>query len=456
VIGAGGTRRFENGGDVAFYGDPLEADQRVEAPAVFAGYGIVAPERGIDDYRGLDVKGKIVVVLGGPPPFLPAAEAAHFGSTDQQRLEAERHGAVGVVHLWTPALEQRFAFDGLKALLGRTDLNWIGPDGRPEVVAPKVRLRAFARRSASDALLQGAPRSMAQLLAEAKTGSPKGFDLAARVSFARRSRHDDRLTTANVAGLLPGSDPKLKDEVVVLTAHYDHVGIGAPVKGDRIYNGALDNAAGTAMLIEVAREIAAAPRRPNRSILFLAVGAEEKGLIGSDYFAEHPTVPAAGIVANINLDGAMPFYDFRDVIAFGAEQSELGERLSAAAAQLGLTVAPDPFPAEGIFTRSDQYSFVKRGVPAVFLYIGFTAMDGRNVGARMWDELTTTLVHQPNDDLTQPIDYAITAKFTDVFRRLTLETANAPQRPRWYRDSTFGTRFAPEAPKASRRESSRE
>ena len=442
-----GGRAFANGGDVAVFGDPLEPEQRVGGEAVFAGYGIVAPERGLDDYRGLDVRGKVAVVLGGPPPFLPAAEAAHYGWADQQRLTAEARGAVGLVILWTPALEQRFAFDGLKALAGRTDLSWIAPDGRPSVTAPGIRLRAFVRGAAADALLAGAPKGMAALLEEARSRSPRGFALAVPLRLLRRSVHDDRLASANVAGLLPGSDPALKDEVVVVTAHYDHVGIGEPERGDSIYNGALDNAIGTAMLIEVARSLAAAPRKPRRPILFLAVGAEEKGLIGSDYFAANPTVGEA--IADINLDGAMPFYDFRDVIAFGAEQSQMGERLAEAAGQLGLEVAPDPFPEEGIFTRSDQYSFVRRGVPSLFLYMGFTAMDGRNVGRKLWDELGKTIVHRPGDDLSQPIDYAVAAKFADLFRRVAIATADAPARPLWYEDSLF-RRFAPGRPAAPR------
>ncbi len=440
-----GGRGFANGGDVAVFGDPLEADQRIAAPVVFAGYGIAAPERGIDDYRGLDVRGKVVAVLGGPPAFLPAAEAAHHGSAEQQRLVAEAHGAIGVIVLWTPALERRFPFDGLKSLLGRVEVNWLGRDGAPRVAAPAIRLRAFTRGAASRALFAGAPRTLRQLLAEARRRSPRGFPLTAGASLVRRSRHDDSLASANVAGLLPGSDPALRREVVVLTAHYDHVGKSVPVNGDAIYNGALDNAAGTAMLIEVARSLSSAAARPKRSILFLAVGAEEKGLIGSDHFVAQPTVARDRIVANINLDGAMPFYDFADVIAFGAEESEMGARLARAAAGLGLAVAPDPFPEEGIFTRSDQYSFVKAGVPSLFLYMGFTAVDGSAPGRALWDDLNARIVHQPGDDLTQPIDYAVLAKFADVFRRLAVATADAPRRPLWYRGSVFGTRFEPGA-----------
>jgi hypothetical protein len=447
ITSGGSTRAFENGADVAVFADPVEPDQRIEAAVVFAGYGIVAPEHGIDDYRGLDVRGKIVAVLGGPPAFLPAADAAHFGSTDQQRTSAEKRGAIGVVVLWTPALEQRFVFDGLRPLLARTELNWIGRDGRVSIGAPGIRARAFLRGSATDALLVGSGLSFARLMETAKTRSPRGRALRSTLSLSRRSRHRDDLVTANVAGLLPGSDPAMAGEPVLVTAHYDHVGIGAPVNGDAIYNGALDNAIGTAMLLEVARRLKAAPERPRRPILFLAVGAEEKGLIGSDYHAEHGGSRA---IANINIDGAMPFYDFSDVIAFGAEQSQMGERLKAAAGELGLTVALDPFLEEGIFTRSDQYSYVKRGVPALFLYMGFTDMAGRKVGRAVWDRTAREITHMPADDLAQPIDYRVAAKFADVFRRVILVTADHPERPLWYGGSVFGQRFAPTQAKAPR------
>ena len=439
----GEVQQFVNGQTVLVFADMLEADQRMDdLPLVFAGYGIGAPELSINDYAGLDVRGKVVVALGGPPPFLPSAEAAHFGSADQQRLTAERHGAIGVIQLWTPALEQRAAFRHQSRSLSRRDVTWIGPDGHPNVVAPGIRFRAIANAAAADAILAGGRATMAQLLKEARTHSPRGFELPARVSLARRTLHEEGLRSANVAGLLRGSDPELADEVVVVTAHHDHIGIGTPVKGDAIYNGALDNAVGVSMLIEVARSIAQSVPKPRRSILFLAVGAEEKGLIGSDFFAAYPTVPGDRIVANINLDGAFPFYDFSDIIAFGADQSQLGAQLALAAGELGLTVAPDPFPEEGIFTRSDQYSFVKRGVPSVFLYNGFTDLEGRNVGRAVWDDLIVRVVHEPGDDLSQPIDYRFVAKFADVFRRLTLVTANAHRRPLWYHDSVFARRFA--------------
>ena len=430
-------RRFDNGDDVLIFGHPTEAEQRVvNVPLVFAGYGIVSPRHGLDDYRGLDVRGRIVVLLGGPPAFLPPSDAAHLASAGEQRAAAARRGAIGVVHLWTPALEQRYPFERMRPLLNRRDMAWLDRKGRPQQSSSAIRVSALLHGAAIEAALAAAPKNFDALLSEAKTRSPKGFPLSARLSIARRSRHDDTLVTANVAGLLPGSDPRLRGEIVVLTAHHDHVGIGVPVNGDAIYNGALDNAVGAAMLLDVATRLSA-EARPKRAILFLAVGAEEKGLLGSDYFAEHLSGATGSIVANVNLDGAFPFYDFSDVIAFGSEQSDLARHLADAAAELGLTVAPDPFPEESIFTRSDQYSFMKRGIPGVFLYNGFTDMQGRSVGRKVWDDSMERIVHLPADDLKQPIDWQVLAKFSEVFRRLTRRIADAAKRPRWSPDSLF-------------------
>ncbi|MFP3945042.1 MAG: M28 family peptidase [Alphaproteobacteria bacterium] len=453
VIGPRGDgRRFENGGDIAVFGDPLEADQEISGEVIFAGYGIDAPELEINDYENLDVKGKVVAVLGGPPAFLPPAEAAHYGSTWQQRRTAEAHGAMGVIILWTPALEERWQFDRFRNILGRTDFDWIGKDGTPHVIAPGIRLRAFVRASAAQALLAGTPHTLAELIDAAKTRSPEGFPLETQVSLARKSVHDDSLTATNVAGLLPGSDPRFSNEVVVVSAHYDHIGIGEPVDGDAIYNGAGDNALGTAIVIELARKLAAMKTIPRRSVLFLAVGAEEKGLIGSDYFAENPTVERGRLAANINIDGGLPFYDFRDVIGFGSEHSQVSGLLAEAAGELGISLAPDPFPGQGFFARSDQYSFIRRGIPGVFLFTGFTSMDGENVGREIWDRINIEHVHKPSDDLSLPFDYEVIAKFADVARRLVLRTAAASEAPKWYEDSAIGQIFAPDRPKARRPE----
>ncbi len=446
----GQLQSFENGSDVAVSSSFASTDLSVAGEIVFAGHGITAPELGIDDYGGLDVSGKVVAVIGGPPSFLPSEEAAHFGSSSQKRLMAEAQGAIGVIIIWTPALEKRYPFDFLKTLFKSWNMTWSDTAGKPNIEAPKITLRAFVRGDATEAIFSGAPMTAAEAIAKSEVGPVKGFVSKSTVKLSLQTKHDDTRQSRNVAALLPGSDPALSDEIIVLTAHYDHVGICAPDKEDKICNGALDNAFGTALLLDVARALAAQETPPARSILFLAVGAEEKGLLGSDYFAAFPTVPRNQIIANINLDGGFPFYDFSDVIAFGAEQSQMGEQLQSAISKIGLTLAPDPFPEQGIFTRSDQYSFVKRGIPALFLYNGFTDMDGQNKGQAIWDSFLVEHYHEPSDDLSLPIDYNVSAKFSHVFRLLTLEVANAPSRPLWYDDSVFGKRFAPDEPKAQR------
>lgn len=445
-----GLQSFENGGDVAVSASFASTDLSAAGKVVFAGHGITAPEPGIDDYKGLDVDGKVVAVIGGPPSFLPSEEAAHFGSSNQKRLMAEAQGAIGVIIIWTPALEKRYPFDLLKTRFTSWNMTWSDPAGMPNIEAPKIALRAFVRGDATEAIFRGAPMTAAEAIAKSELGPVKGFASKARVKLSLQTKHDDTRQSQNVAALLPGSDAALSKEIIVLTAHYDHVGICAPEKEDKICNGALDNAFGTALMLDVARALAEKETPPARSILFLAVGAEEKGLLGSDYFAAFPTVSRNQIIANINLDGGFPFYDFSDVIAFGAEQSQMGEQLQSAISEIGLTLAPDPFPEQGIFTRSDQYSFVKRGIPALFLYNGFTDMDGQNKGQAIWDSFLVEHYHEPSDDLSLPIDYNVSAKFSDVFRLLTLEVANAPSRPLWYEDSIFGKRFAADQPKAQR------
>lgn len=447
---SGERQLFENGDDVAVSGSFATPDLSLAGDVIFAGHGIIAPEFGIDDYNGLDVNGKVVAVIGGPPPFLPSEEAAHFGSSNQKRLMAEAQGAIGVIIIWTPVLEKRYPFDLLKTRFESWDMTWIDSAKQPNIEAPKIALRAFVRNDAAEALFKGAPFTAAEAIERSDSGSLKGFALKTSVELSLQTKHDDSRQSQNVAAMLPGSDPILSDEIIVLTAHYDHVGICAPEKQDKICNGALDNALGTALMLDVARILSAKDTSPARSILFLAVGAEEKGLLGSDYFAAFPTVSRDKIIANINLDGGFPFYDFSDVIAFGAEQSQMGEQLKTAIAPMGLVVAPDPFPEQGIFTRSDQYSFVKRGIPALFLYNGFTDMDGENKGQAVWDSFLAEHYHEPSDDLSLPINYTVSAKFSDVFRLLTLEVANASSRPLWYDDSVFGSRFATDQPKAQR------
>src|SRR5688572_30122614 len=238
VQGAGGIKTFTDADHVAARPSSSEAEQSLEAECVFAGFGVVSPEHKRDDYAGLDVRGKFVVVLGGPPPGFPSEVAGHLGSTDEQRARAAERGAVGLFVIYTPALETRWPFVRLAPVYAQPVIEWFDP-AIPRDAGTQLRVSAMVDPTAAAALFEGARRTYAAVLKEARTRAPVGFELKTRATFTRKSEHS-QVTSANVAGLLPGADPVLSREVIVFTSHLDHVGIGAPVNGDAIYNGALD------------------------------------------------------------------------------------------------------------------------------------------------------------------------------------------------------------------------
>jgi len=276
------------------------------------------------------------------------------------------------------------------------------------------------------------------MVALADTRKPlPGFPLPTVVR-AKVAVEKTTITSDNVAAKLVGSDPVLRDEYVVLSAHLDHLGVGGAVGGDRIYNGAMDNASGIASLIETAAALARAAEKPKRSVLFVAVTAEEKGLLGSRYFATHPTAPARAIVANINMDMFLPLFPMKSVMVFGLDESDLGASVRKVSASMGLAVQGDPEPLRNRFIRSDQYSFIRQGVPALALKVGY-APDSPD--AKTHAAWTTERYHAPSDDLQQPIDRAAAVGFTEVIGRLAVRVANRPARPAWKPDSFF-RRFA--------------
>ena len=420
----------------------------VSAPLVFVGYGIENERLGLDDYRGLDVKGKIVAALRGFPKGLPSEEGAHVGS---MKLEiAQKHGAIGYVGLDTLQSLQTSPWKRRLETAEEPGFAWVGADGKAHQDAPGIRAWAALNTPAADALFAGAPRTVEELRREADEAgaAPKGFALKTRIRIQSEGVLG-RVTSPNVIGILPGADPLLANEYVVLSAHLDHLGTAPARAGDeadkdRIYNGALDNAAGIATLLEVARAAAAAPNKPRRSIVFLATTAEEEGLLGAEYFARHPTVPVGQIVANVNLDMPVLLYPFTDVVAFGANHSSLGPLVASAVAPMGVRLAPDPMPQEGLFTRSDHYMFVKQGVPAVFFATGFASG-----GEKAWESLLSGAYHHPNDDMRQQIDWQAGARFAEANYRLTRAIADGDARPLWVQGDFFGDTFAPDAPRAA-------
>jgi Zn-dependent M28 family amino/carboxypeptidase len=384
-------------------------------------------------------------MLGGYPADLPSDVGAHLNS-DKRRAAAAR-GAVGIIMLRSAEETARRPWARLVEGAGEPAMTWVGKDDQPFTLAPGIRARASLDTAAAEALFAGAKRSFRQVQAEASGPKPrpKGFALNKTVRIEQQS-DVTRTTSPNVLGIIPGSDPALANEYVLLMAHLDGLGVHDREGEDDIHNGAMDNATGIATLLEVARAMQESGNRPKRPILLAAVTAEEDGLLGAQYLARNPAVPAGGrVVGVVNLDMPVLLYDFQDVIAFGAEHSTMGPIVEQAAAKIGISLTPDPLPQEGLFTRSDHYRFVQEGVPSVFLMTGF-----KNGGQEKFTGFLSTDYHKPTDDMKLPFDWKAGAKFAHINYLIASEIANAPQAPRWYSDSFFGKTLAPQADKAQR------
>ena len=413
-------------------GDALRERSAIEAPVVFAGFGVTAPEFRHDDYAGLDVRGRIVCLLRGAPPSFPHDERAYYSWTESKLKNAVARGAAGVLTLRTPEAELRAPWTRVVRQSKLARFEWLDARGAPDGVFPAIRGAATLSRAGAERLFDGAA-ALDSAIARAETGRRSGTVLPVRARIVTTTRLA-RVSSPNVVGILRGSDPKLRDEFVVYSAHLDHLGISTPVDGDSINNGAYDNASGVAAMIEAARALAQLPVAPRRSIVFLATTAEEKGLLGAGYFAAHPTVPARAIVANVNLDMFVMVRPVTGLIAFGAEHSSLAGPVGRAARAEGFELVPDPTPEEVVFIRSDQFPFVRRGVPAIFLSSGSRGTDE-------YLQWTRTIYHAPGDDLSQPFDWDSGVRFTRANVRLGLEVADDTARPLWNRGDFFGRRF---------------
>jgi Zn-dependent M28 family amino/carboxypeptidase len=404
----------------------------VDAPLVFVGYGLSAPDVGHDDLAGLDLRGKVAVFLTGSPAAFPGALAAHYQNAGVRWAGLRAAGAIGTVSLSrTSDLPwERSSANRLNPALSLADPRFDELAGQ--------QLGVTFNPASAERLFAGSGHTFADLLALAGERQPlPRFALPAAIR-ARVALEVADVECRNVVARLPGSDQALAAEHVVLSAHLDHLGIGAEVAGDRIYNGAMDNASGVATLIETARALGAATPRPKRSVLFVALTAEENGLLGSRYFAGNPSIARGAIVANINLDMFLPLYPMTMVTVLGLEESTLGDTAREVAGRASLAAHADPQPQRNRFTRSDQYSFIKRGVPALALKVGFKpGSPEAEIDAR-W---TKERYHAPSDDLRQPLDLAAAVTFTRYVGALAAETANRPERPRWKSDSFF-RRFA--------------
>jgi len=421
-------------GDDATIGMRVPPAPRVHAPLVFVGYGLTVPESGHDDLAGLDLQGKVAVFFSGGPENIPGPLLAHYQTAGERWAVLRRAGAIGTMTIQNPR-GQDIPWERSKLARLLPAMTLADP-AMNETSGQQIAITVNPERAAT--LFEGSGHSYADLLAAATARRPlERFALAknvdAEVAFEWKT-----VTSQNIVGLRPGTDAKLKAEYVVVCAHIDHLGIGEPIDGDRIYNGAMDNASGIATMIETAAALQKSKARLKRSVLFVAVTAEEKGLLGSRYFATKPTVPAQAIVADLNTDMFQPHFPLKSLIVQGLDESDLGDDLRKLAGPLGIGVLADPEPERNSFVRSDQYSFIRRGIPSLSLKVGFTKDSPEHEIIKKWRK---ERYHAPSDDLSQPVDLQAAVDFTRVYGKVVTEVANRAQRPKW-KDASFFKRFA--------------
>ncbi len=433
---AGLALELEENVDYVVYGSSLSDTSAVEGEAVFVGFGVVAPELGRDDYAGLDVEGKIVLSLRGTPSGIQTEERAYYGRV--KNTEASKRGALGLVSIETPTRERIYSFQRLvgEGRLQSARMTWLTQEDEPFSRAPNINATGYLSLAGARKLFEGAGKDFDAMMAtaEAEGGAVETYPLPYTIALKQQSTLD-RVSSANVIGLIEGSDPALKDEIIILSAHLDHIGVSKSFKDDKINNGALDNAAGVATLLDAARMIMQG-ERPRRSIMLLFVTAEEKGLLGSDYFAQNPTVDAENLVGLVNLDMPVLTYDFQDVVAFGAERSSIEASVRRVTEDMDLMLSPDPFPEQGLFTRSDHFSLVRVGVPSIFLKTGMA-----NGGEEAWADHFARTYHRPADDMSNAINFDAAARFAELNTRIALQLANEDQRPLWKSGDFFARQF---------------
>ena len=437
LVKGGDTVPLQVGKDVILSPDYLRAKWTTEAPLVFAGYGVSAPELGYDDFANLDVRGKVLVTFRGAPPRFPNDQRAYYSNGVVKDQIASARGAIGILQIQKPDDEARAPWERNIRQSKLPGFRWLDAGGAPANVQAAIELAGSFSPQAEPRVFEGSPKTYAQAVADAESSRVQSFPLAWSVK-AERVTEQTRTSSPNVVGVLHGSDPKLRNECIVVSAHLDHLGISEPVKGDSINNGAYDNASGTAMMLEVARAFASLKVKPKRSLVFLNVTGEEKGLQGSDYFARNDAPDSLDVVGDVNLDMVLLLRPLTKVVPIGGEHTSFGPLVERAAKLAGLETAPDPLPAEVVFVRSDQFSFIKQGVPAVFPVSG---NDGSAAGADEVAHWRVEHYHSPSDDMNQPFDWPSGAKFTSMAFWTAWMAADAREAPRWNPGDFFGGRF---------------
>jgi Zn-dependent M28 family amino/carboxypeptidase len=430
LVGEGKTTSLSFANDAYISSRATRVSTNLTAPLVFIGYGLKIPEKNLDELQGLDLNGKVVVYISGSPADIPTALGSHYQTQAERWKSLRAAGAIGMMAIPNPA-SMDIPWSRIALNRNHPSMDLADPEFNETA---GLEIGVICNPSSAEALFAGSGHTFAELAALAKDRKslphfPLKVSLEAHADILSK-----KVESANLVGKLPGSDPTLKDQYVVVSAHIDHIGIGEPVNGDRIYNGAMDNAAGSAVVMDVAAYLKAHPEKLRRSIIFLLLTGEEKGLLGSKYFAGRPTVPLHSIVADINIDMFLPIVPLKILKILGLDESDLGTRAAALAQSLGIKPIPDPEPLRNAFVRSDQYSFIHKGIPAVAMDVGF---EPGSPEQKIFKDWLTYRYHAPSDDVNQPVDLHAAALYEEVVLNLLVDTANTAARPEWKPDSFF-------------------
>lgn len=417
-------------GDDAYFSLRGNLVPDMDAPMIFAGYGFAVPEQHYDEFVGLDLKGKVVVYLSGGPKELPGPLLSHNQSADVRWRRLQEGGAVGVAVIGNPR--------NTDVPWDRARLSRLQPSMRlADVAADGPLVHLIVNPSRADQLFAGSGHTIGELFTLADSGKalPK-FDLQPRLR-AHQAVRTAAVDSMNVIGIKPGAHASLKNQYLAVSAHLDHIGINRALAGDQIFNGAMDNASGVATMIEMANRLRG--KSLSRSVVFVAVTGEEKGLLGSRYFAMSPTVPREALVADLNFDMFLPLFPLKRLIVYGKDESTLGDTAGQVAKSMGIGVMADPEPQRNSFIRSDQYSFIQRGIPALAFKLGYEADSAEQKIFKGW---LRERYHSVSDDLQQPVDKEAAARFNRLMTGIVTAVANDPERPRW-KEASFFRRFAP-------------
>jgi len=422
------------GKDISLFPNALKNNSQAEAPLVFAGYGIEIPGK-YSDYDGLDVKGKIVVILSGAPKGLqlPSSIQAHFGSPSSKIRIAASKGAAGII-LSTdlPGPVSGALARGITVAMDTAKTTAVGHNS-----IGKLELSARVPYEILSQMFLNSGKNLKQVLGILAQGKPSSFDLPLAIRVQYTSEFTD-IESYNIIAKIEGSYKNLKNEYVIHTAHLDHLGIALPVKGDSIYNGAHDNASGVACLLEIARTYQRPGVKPRRSVLIVMTTAEEMGLLGSEYFAAFPTVPKAQIVADINTDMPTLIAPLLSVAPLGAEHSTIDKAVAFACTQLGIEKQKDPMPEEARFVRSDQYSFVLQGIPALHIKYGLKTSDPSFDLVSFTKQWRDANYHKPSDEITNGFDFNAAKKYVQLNFLISYFIAQTGERPKWNNGDFFG------------------